>query len=445
MIKRNTIQLFIILISVSCFFSCSQEYDPVFKETPDDRVRAALASYTTLLTTAPFGWKATLRTGTGSTFLYYFDFNPDGSVAMAADFNETTAGEVTSGTWVLKALQRPTLSFDTYSYIHLPADPDGDLNGGQNGQGLLSDFEFAFSKTSGDTVFLEGIQRGSTITFLKATEEDAAVFLSGELKNMLHYFAVQKGLRLLLPDDKTVTMAFHPTARILGVQYLSADGQGVSSFRSSFTFTTRGIAVNSPFPIDGHLVREFLWDADKGTYTVALGNTTEDVVSVEGLHLFEPAIPLYSVIGSAYSFIQVPQGSGIYPIPGQSELFTSRYTETADALRTGELALTLNEINFVFDESAQTMQVDAFITQNGTRYLARYTYSYTLNADGVFRFTFNNTNDNGLLIMQDMYYILNYLETDRFTMAYVGGGFDLIGALFSVENSDFYFSGYLGE
>jgi hypothetical protein len=445
MIKRNTIPLFMILVSLGCFFSCSQEYDPVFKETPDDRVRAALAAYTNTLTTAPFGWKATLRTGTGSTFLYYFDFNTDGSVAMAADFNETTAGDVTSGTWVLKALQRPTLSFDTYSYIHLPADPDGDVNGGQNGQGLLSDFEFAFSRTSGDTVFLEGIQRGSAITFVKATEEDAAVFLTGELQNMLHYFAVQKGLRLLLPDDKTVTMAFHPTARVMGLQYLSDDGQGVASFTSSFTFTTRGVALSSPVPIDGHTVREFLWDAEKETYTVELGNTTEDVVNVDGLYLFEPATPLYSVIGSAYTFIQVPQGSGVYPLPGQSELFTSRYIETAEALRTGELALTLNEINFVFDEVAQTLQVNAFITQNGTRYLAQYTYSYTLTSDGVFKFAFDTANNNGWLIFEDMYYILNYLETDRFTMAYVGGGYNLIGALFSVDKSDFYFSGYLGE
>lgn len=448
MITHKNIRLFTFLASAvfaTALFSCDREYDPVFNETPDERVRQSLAAYTSMLTEAEFGWKATLQTASGATFLYYFDFNDDGTVAMAADFNETTAGDVMSGTWVMKALQRPTLSFDTYSYIHLPADPDGDVNGGQNGEGLKSDFEFAFAETSGDTVFLQGIQRGSSIKFLKATEEEATVFTSGALRDMLHYISAEEGLRLTLPDDKIVTVAFHPAIRLMGAQYLTEDEQGVESFRSSFGFTTQGIVLTSPLQVEGYTIDEFVWDADKGTYTVQLGAASEDIVSVDGLYIFEPSTPLYSVIGSTYTLIQVPQNSGIDPLPGQSDEYIIRYNQAADNLLNGQYALTLNEINYVFDQSTQTLLVDVMISQNGTRFIAEFNYGYSIDENGILTFFFNSANDNGWAILGDAGPLLDFMDTNTFKVEHVGGGFSLIAGLFSQENSELYFSGYLGE
>lgn len=448
MITHKNIRLFTFLVSAvftAALFSCDREYEPVFNESPDERVRQSLAAYTSMLTEAEFGWKATLYTASGATFLYYFDFSDDGTVAMAADFNETTAGDVMSGTWVLKALQRPTLSFDTYSYIHLPADPDGDVNGGEDGEGLESDFEFAFEKTSGDTVFLQGIQKGSSITFLKATEGDAAVFTGGALRDMLHYISTEEGLRLTLPDDKIVTVAFHPDARIMGAQYLTEDEQGVESFSSAFEFTTQGIALKSPLQVEGYTIDEFLWDADKGTYTVQLGSASEDIVSVDGLYIFEPSTPLYSVIGSTYTLIQVPQNSGVDPLPGQSDEYIIKYNQAVDNLINGQFALTLNEINYSFDQSTQTLLVDMWVTQNGTRFLAEYNYGYSIDENGVLSFFFNDANENGWAVRSDADPLLEFMETNTFRVEYVGGGFSLIAGIFSQENSEFYFSGYLGE
>lgn len=448
MIIHKNIRFFILLASAvfaTALFSCDREYDPVFNESPDERVRQSLAAYTSMLTEAEFGWKATLHTASGANFLYYFDFNDDGTVAMAADFNETTAGDVMSGTWVLKALQRPTLSFDTYSYIHLPADPDGDVNGGGNGEGLKSDFEFAFGETSGDTVFLQGIQKGSSITFLPATEEDAVVFTGGALRDMLHYISEEEGLRLTLPDDKIVTVAFHPVIRLMGAQYLTEDEQGVESFRSSFEFTTRGITLKESLQVEGYTVDEFVWDADKGTYTVQLGSASEDIVSVDGLYIFEPSTPLYSVLGSSYTLIQVPQNSGVDPLPGQSDEYIIKYNQAADNLVNGQYALTLNEINYIFDQSAQSLLVDMWVTQNGTRFLAEFYYGYTINEEGVISFFFNDANENGWAVRSDVDPLLEFMETNTFKVEYVGGGFSLIAGIFSQENSELYFSGYLGE
>src|SRR5690242_15706253 len=136
---RKRYFILIMVIGSVLMSSCESEYEPVFHQSPDERVRAEMNRYEELLMSSPYGWKASLYTGTGAGYFYYFDFREDGTVSMLSDFNTTTAGDVMESTWALKALQQITLSFTTYSYIHLPADPDGNINNGIPGSGLLSD------------------------------------------------------------------------------------------------------------------------------------------------------------------------------------------------------------------------------------------------------------------------------------------------------------------
>lgn len=426
-------------------FSCDNDYDPVFDETPDQRVSAALREYDALLTGAPYGWKATLSTGAGLSYFYHFTFGDDGTVSMISDFSEATAGGAGSGTWTLKALQRPTLSFDTYSYIHLPADPDGDVNGGNNGEGLISDFEFAFARSSGDTLYLEGIQKNSRIAFFRATEQDAALLQGGAMKDMLHYINTSEALQFSLADNRTATLAFSASARMMGMQYLSDDGTTVETFSAPFVFTTQGISLRSPLTVAGRNVQEFLWDREKGTYGVQLGGATRAIQPVDGLYIFEPSVPLWQTIGKTYPAIQVPAGSNIDPLPGQSEEYLRAYEQAASALLSGAYRLRLNEINYVFDAEKKTMIVAMYVTQNATRFLCEFKYTYTMSDSGVLRFSFSDSNGNGSLVYLDVLGLLSYFDTDTFRLKYIGGGFGLIGGCFSEENPGFFFSGYLLE
>jgi hypothetical protein len=446
MIKRMYIRSLNIVATAGLLLgllSCDNGYDPVFDESPDRRISAALNEYDALLTSAPFGWKATLRTGAGLNFFYHFTFNNDGTVSMISDFNETTAGGAGSGTWTLKALQRPTLSFDTYSYIHLPADPDGDVNGGGNGEGLISDFEFAFARTSGDTLYLEGVQKNSRIAFFKATEQDAALLRDGEMKNMLHYINTREGLQFTLPDNRTATVAFSADARIMGVQYLSADGTRVEAFRSSFVFTTTGISLTTPFAVAGNTIQNFVWDREKESYAVQQGSTTTEIREVDELHTFEPSVPLWQSIGTTYPGIQVPAGSNTYSLPGQSDDFLQAYQQAADLLLNGQYRLRLSEINYIFDRDKKTMTVEMYVTQNATRFLCGYRYTYKMSDDGALTFNYNGANENGSRVLLDVYSLLGYFDTDTFRLKYIGGGFDLVGGFFSDENPGFTFSGYV--
>jgi len=430
------------LVLVILFAACNRSYEPVFGEDPDDRLRAALLQYNATLQEAPFGWKAVLETGAGVNYFYYFNFHDDGTVTMVSDFNASTAGVAGSGTWSLKALQRPTLSFDTYSYIHLPADPDGNVNGGTNGQGLISDFEFAFARTTDDTLYLDGVQHGSHITFTKATEPEATVLQAGVMQNMLQYISANTGLRMVV-DNNTVTLAFDLASRSMAAQGLSADGRQVEVHHSAYTFTTEGIRLAAPLNLYGKSITGFLWDAGEGTYTTA-GAIAAGVENADDLYLFEPSVPLYTIIGTDYSTVQIPQGSGDAPLPGQSDDFIQGYNEAATSLWQGEYRLVLNEMNFVFQPAGNTMLLDVYVTQGTTRFLCEFNYTYTIDENGTLKFIFNNANDSAWVIYGSLYgALLRYLEEDTFKAAYVGGGYDLTAGFFSQESTLFSFSGYL--
>jgi hypothetical protein len=173
--------LFIVVIISACR---KVDNSSVFGTTPDQRLNAKMASYQALLTSgAPNGWKASITTGTGGTYTFYFKFNDSNRVRMYSSFDSTSAVTLKESSYRLKALQQPSLIFDTYSYLHVLADPNANNNGGYYGAGLVSDFEFLFddSTTKADTVGLIGRWNNTRMKMVKATPQELAAFNSGQL------------------------------------------------------------------------------------------------------------------------------------------------------------------------------------------------------------------------------------------------------------------------
>lgn len=443
----NTIkQIFFILSlagAAAMLSACDKDYDPVFSESTDARVQAQLKEYTQTLTTAPYGWKASLHTGSGIRYFYYLEFAADGTVKMLSDFNESTAGTVKSSLWTLKALQSATLSFTTYSYIHLPADPDGNVNGGNDGEGRISDSEFAFAGTSGDSLVLEGIQRGSRITFLKATKEEQTLVLNGRIKDILHYGTANKVLKLQLTKDHVLTFAFNTTAKSLTAQYVSDDGKHVENNKRSYVISMDGIVLGQPIVSKGVTIQAFRWDADNSRYYVEIDGARKDVVALTDVYLFKPSIPFVNFIGYDYLAIAIPASSGKDPLQGQSENFTTLYNAAAASMLAGEFGLTLSDMYFIFNVSTKKMYILVLVIQNGTVFQCQFEYTYISSPDGTFKFTFVAADGNGKAIQPDMSPILYYLDNDTFSGEYVGGGLDPLGGFFSKDTPAFSFSGYL--
>src|SRR5690242_1367898 len=146
--------LYILLLTVPVA-ACHKD-KAAFDKSADDRINEQLQNYQSTITGSANGWTATLVTGLGNTYSFYFRFNESNRVFMNCDFDTTTAGVQKESSFRLKSLQQPCLIFDTYSYIHMLADPDASVNGGYYGGGLISDFEFSIDTCTADSILLTG-------------------------------------------------------------------------------------------------------------------------------------------------------------------------------------------------------------------------------------------------------------------------------------------------
>src|SRR5215210_3420303 len=128
-------KLLIFLFAYTAILSgCEKKTDELFDQTPDQRISAVLNDYQTALAQGP-GWKLfvypqglvsqDIRVG-GIT--YYVKFTNTNRVTMVSDFLVNMATTPKESGFRLKATQRPSLIFDTYSYIHVAADPDPDVS-----------------------------------------------------------------------------------------------------------------------------------------------------------------------------------------------------------------------------------------------------------------------------------------------------------------------------
>lgn len=451
MINRSLNILLVAAIAL-IIAACDNDYETIFNESPDERVQQALNEYSALINGAPYGWKASLYTEAGAGYFYYLDFQEDGNVTMVSDFNTTTADNSMAGTWVLKALQKPTLTFDTYSYIHMPADPDGNVNGGTTGEGLLSDFEFTFVRSAGDSVIMKGLKHKTELYLVKATQEETTAILDGDILNLLQstqgYIADNTGLKLRLPGNIVVPVAIDVARKLFAVQYLSADGTKIETFIAPFTFSLQGIILKTPASVNGNTFRELYWDDGKGIYVAQL-TAPVDLFNDTEPHLFRPSIPLHSVIGNRYKRVYVPEKPGENRLPGQSDAFVEAYNEAAEGMLLGPYQLTLHEMGFTFDAINKLMYYDVIIAQTRdgqtSRYLAQFVFSYAVDETGSVKFTGIGANENAQLITFDLRVILQHFEDDTFKLEYIAGGFELIGGFYSQEEPEYSFSGYLGN
>jgi len=178
--KNITLYICVIFLVVAC-----RKDKAAFNKEADDRVNEQLANYQRVITGSPNGWTATLVTRLGNAYSFYFRFNDSNRVVMYCDFDSTTAGVQKESSYRLKSLQQPCLLFDTYSYVHLLADPDASVNGGYYGGGLFSDFEFAIDTCTADSILLTGRFNGSSAILRRASAQDRAAWENKQVRNNL--------------------------------------------------------------------------------------------------------------------------------------------------------------------------------------------------------------------------------------------------------------------
>lgn len=274
-----------LLLLTTVFFSCENSDDTVFEESADVRLNAALASYEKQLVEAPYGWNAVIYPGGGGTYGFYFKFDDKNRVTMYSDFSDIAAGKAKESSYRLKAMQTPSLIFDTYSYLHVLADPDEDVNNGVRGEGLKSDFEFSIFPDSvkTDVITLVGRKNQSRLVLTKATQAQATAYANGDMAKGLAFNNIAKYqpyFKRVTLGANTYEITVNQTTRSIKLTWLN--GSTPKTFTTSYYFTPAGLAFVSPLVNGSQTITGFsniTWNATTTQVGLSGGGANGTIVS----------------------------------------------------------------------------------------------------------------------------------------------------------------------
>ncbi len=433
-------------LSISAvILACDQNTEISKMGDPDERLDAVLQEYRDKLTTSTHGWKAFLYPGEGGGFNFYMQFSSEGRVSMMGDIVEETATTPFESSFRLDAFQRPSLVFDTYSYIHRLSDPDPDVNGGILGVGFVSDFEFSFdpSQNGADTIRLTGNQHGSELILVRATQKDGELYRAGKLntvmKEIKDYQKANAYLFLITEDHRKTAVILNSFSREVT---LVEDNEGEIDVTSSrFSFTTEGILLHDYLSFRGLQFREVYLDAvnDK-MYLLTDEDERIDIKSLE-----TPVFPMHKLVG--IDFLTITLEPDPVNSPGWSSSFRSQWIHIDDALEDC-CNFRLSDIQFIFNYKEKKMDINIYVfnTGSGYSYRLRYPYTYTKTWDGVFTITPSETespNYNGQYFKPLLTGFLDEFDGKKFTMEYLPTETGYVGQMKGRDNPYFYYAGKL--
>lgn len=278
---KNLLYILLVTVTIS---SCTRKDDFVFDQSPDERINKTLAEYTAALTGSAYGWKGLVYPSglPGTPFGFYFKFDTLNRVEMFSDFDSLSAVTVKESSWRLKALQQPSLLFDTYNYIHVLCDPDAGNNGGAYGAGLYSDFEFAIDGIYGDTIKLTGRLHGSKAVLVKATSQEAQDYYekkrNWEFNNISRFLTYFKQLNVGGAKYDVYT-----NYRFRQLRFVWPAAEGTKTFTTAFYYTNNGIALTNPLNDGKQSISAFenmTWDAPAQELKFKVNNADASITGV---------------------------------------------------------------------------------------------------------------------------------------------------------------------
>jgi hypothetical protein len=432
-------QFIYLLVAVSLTTACTKNIDP-FMPNPDERLIKILGDYEDTLVAAPNGWKAYLYPGAGGGYSFYMTFDHKNNVTMLSDIDTVTGLTPKTSTYRLKALQQPSLLFDTYNYLHILTDPDETKNGGARGTGLSSDLEFAYLVTGTQGFAMIGLANQCPFYLVKASADEAAKFNAGGLKQMIKnndaFLKNNKYTYLQFTDGKKIQVSI--SKKVISLTYV--EGSKVITTSSSFLFTLKGIQTRDSLKYANNSFSELLWDAALQSYYVVVNGVRTNV-----LPSVSPIVPFYLQYGKDkdYSLITVNTAT----LTGLSADFLSVYaTAKAGLAAVGNNAgRVLDYFSIAFTgEEEMTLRVYYHNTAN-SNFTATFLYKITRPATETVRFTFVSRDNNANTAGPGIVALTNYLEQNELKLDWfpnlTPGSTALLGGFTKATNANSYFFG----
>jgi len=269
--------------------ACSNQVEELFQESANERVKAVIVSCATTLKAAPYGWTMDYTTPVGFQSNLVLQFADSNRVSIYADFEEL----ISESSYSFNYSQGPILSFDTYSQLHLLADPQVQ----PLGFGLEGDFEFVIMSVSPDSIVLNGRKNRDRVVLHKA--QNGAIQKIRLVKQLNVTVQTQNSFFHKL-DVNGNLCDIMLSADLKQLEFQTADGKN----RSEISYTENGFSLVNPFQLGGETVQNFTWDAATKSFKMnglyAITETNIPTFSV-GATANELIGFMHVVVGSSYA------------------------------------------------------------------------------------------------------------------------------------------------
>ncbi|WP_342329638.1 DUF4302 domain-containing protein [Pedobacter sp. FW305-3-2-15-E-R2A2] len=432
---KNLLLYFLLLTTV--FVSCRKDDTKPIMGNVDERLNETLTAYQTQLAGAAYGWKAVVFPSKGYGFGHFFKFDDKNRVTMYSDFNLEGQTKSLESSYRLKALQQPTLLFDTYSYLHILQDPTPSLSeGGELGQGWYADFEFKFVSATTDTIKLTGLYNQSPLVLVRASKEDYDSYNAKGLEVMdeaTQEYVSQPTFKYLdLGDGKQIQCNIDPNTKSFVMIYKDNSNSIVAPI-TQFGYMNSSLFLKEYVSFNGVAFNELFWDNVKESFYVKVGGKRYDFQNSA-----TAPFNLNSLLGVSFNTLDIDTS---VPLEGASPDFMLK-VDSFKALCEAAYGLTLTNMTFKFKPVNNTMILDCIVLQEGRAFIATFPFSYTKDANNVYKFQQIPAGNNGNagLLVSFIKPIFDVLNADKFTLDYFNVR---LGQFKSIERPGFYFSGNL--
>jgi hypothetical protein len=438
---------FLILLSLT---GCvKHDVDLVFDQLPEQRMKERNAELQAKLLEGTSGWKGFLRTSaSGNGYGFYMNFNQSGEVVMYSDWNETASTTAKNSTYRIMYVMNTQLSFDTYNYISILQDPQTSVNGGTSGNGLQSDIEFNYIRSSADTIILTGKKYQNTLYLMKASATEAAQYSSGGYKTAIAsfntYFTSHNNNYITVTENGTdVKVGITITGKIATAQAKKADNTIVSDIRG-FGYAIDGIYFTDAIQIAGvKIIALRLKDAN--TLVAIDVNNKEYTVQQSATPLADFA----DMFGSAKTYNSIYCYGVAYPATASATLptgVTSAYTTEFNSLisRFAATSRYIDTLEFKLNNST-TALVKIWYWSGSSHFLADASFSYTYanNTITLSNYTPSVSNTNWTTRITQIGSFLTWLQSGPFKADWVvstAPSSPTLGGLYKTGNAgDFMF------
>lgn len=279
---KNILKYLFIAVVAMQLASCDnkEDVDPIFDQTPTERLNAQKKELNDLLESSEFGWKAVYFTDTTQLggFTHLFKFK-SGSVDMASDFDNDTA--IYKSEYGIELGSTVSLVFTTKNKIHLLSDSNNFPVASLRGKGYKGDFQFLYYGQDNGQIIFKTNRSFEELRFVKATAQDwTNLALNRAMIPNVVGASTRPLFRLLETNDGTKTSQFdfnftQPSR--FAIANSIETGSSVS-YNMGIAYTPTGIIVSPAVKVGTQKLSEFTYDAITGNFNATGTNGVSAVI-----------------------------------------------------------------------------------------------------------------------------------------------------------------------